>query len=174
MAVIYLKDTKSAMGTELIFCDVDGQISFETRLTEFIAPMDCCAGTVHLPDKYKIFATNGTAVTEVVRVKSKMMPTFEARELGTDSLLATVRKKFSFIKLPIEMTTPTGVCQIEGNVFKRNFQVRDTLGELIFTTQNEQLAWGKAVMIKFDDNVFSAHVIATMMLAIESAYYTGN
>lgn len=174
MEQFYLKSTKSAMGTEPIFCDADGNLLFETRLTEFIAPMDCCAGTVHLPDKYRIFGADKTPLTEVTRNKKKMMPEFEARELGTGNLITTVKKRFSLFALPIEMTTETGKCKIEGNVFKRKFVVTDANGMSLFSVKPASMPWGESFVIEYDANLNAGHVIATMVLAIESAYYTGN
>jgi len=174
MAKFYLKDLKSAMGSEPLFCDEQEVLLYQTRLTEFIAPMDCCAGTVHLPDKYKLFSADRTALSEVARVKMKLMPEFEAFDLQGNVLVCTVKKKFSLFKVPLEITSKTGTWVVDGNVFKRNFRVLGEHGVEVFSMKPDKMPWGEAFVIEFDGDEFEEYIVATMILAIESAYQTGS
>jgi len=176
MGEIYIKDGKSTatlLFGELEFCDKNGKLLYYSKLTEFMPALDCHASAIALPDKYRIFNADGTALTEVIRNKRKVMPEFEARVLETGELVSTVKKRFSIIKLPIEMITKIGNCVITGNVFKRNFHIVDADGTELFSVKKADVLWGEAFVVEYNDELID-YIVTTMILTIESAYHTGN
>jgi len=176
MGKLYLKGGKSTVTSlfgELEFCDDQETLLYYSKLTEFMPALGCHASSIAMRDKYRVFAANGIPLAEVTRNKKKVMPEFEARLIEADDFISTVKKRLSIIKLPIEMTTKTGKCLIEGNVFKKNFHVADADGTALFSIKKADVPWGEASVIEFNDTL-ADYTVATMVLAIESAYHTGN